>query len=130
MHFTDFKKYKKIKYLCLLIDYIIISLWQVFDSSFVLAITIIPIVISFVFRYKWFKQNFFFLKKYTILLILEDLFIGAGLIFLVLTINKYNGRNLTNFIYLSSLMVFLIPTFIFEVIFEKKEKKTIIDKEK
>lgn len=130
MHFTDFKKYKKIKYLCLLIDYIIISLWQVFDSSFVLAITIIPIVISFVFRYKWFKQNFFFLKKYTILLILEDLFIGAGLIFLVLTINKYNGRNFTNFIYLSSLMVFLIPTFIFEVIFEKKEKKTIIDKEK
>ena len=130
MHFTDFKKYKKIKYLCLLIDYIIISLWQVFDSSFVLAITIIPIVISFVFRYKWFKQNFFFLKKYTILLILEDLFIGAGLIFLVLTINKYNGRDFTNFIYLSSLMVFLIPTFIFEVIFEKKEKKTIIDKEK
>lgn len=130
MHFTDFKKYKKIKYLCLLIDYIIISLWQVFDSSFVLAITIIPIVISFVFRYKWFKQNFFFLKKYTILLILEDLFIGAGLIFLVLTINKYNGRNFTNFIYLSSLMIFLIPTFIFEVIFEKKEKKTIIDKEK
>lgn len=130
MHFTDFKKYKKIKYLCLLIDYIIISLWQVFDSSFVLGITIIPIVISFVFRYKWFKQNFFFLKKYTILLILEDLFIGAGLIFLVLTINKYNGRNFTNFIYLSSLMVFLIPTFIFEVIFEKKEKKTIIDKEK
>lgn len=130
MHFTDFKKYKKIKYLCLLIDYIIISLWQVFDSSFVLAITIIPIVISFVFRYKWFKQNFFFLKKYTILLILEDLFIGAGLIFLVLTINKYNGRNFTNFIYLSSLMVFLIPTFIFEVIFEKKEKRTIIDKEK
>ncbi len=71
MHFTDFKKYKKIKYLCLLIDYIIISLWQVFDSSFVLAITIIPIVISFVFRYKWFKQNFFFLKKYTIYQLLQ-----------------------------------------------------------
>lgn len=117
------KKYNKIKYLCLLVDYIIISLWQVFQSLFVLGIIIIPIIVSFIFRYKWFKQNFDFLKRYTILLILEDLFIGVGLIFLVLTINKYNGRNFTNFIYLSSLIVFLIPTFIFEVIIEKKQKK-------
>ena len=116
------KKYNKIKYLCLLVDYIIISLWQVFQSLFVLGIIIIPIIVSFIFRYKWFKQNFDFLKRYTILLILEDLFIGVGLIFLVLTINKYNGRNFTNFIYLSSLIVFLIPTFIFEVIIEKNKK--------
>ena len=116
------KKYNKIKHLCLLVDYIIISLWQVFQSLFVLGIIIIPIIVSFIFRYKWFKQNFDFLKRYTILLILEDLFIGVGLIFLVLTINKYNGRNFTNFIYLSSLIVFLIPTFIFEVIIEKNKK--------
>lgn len=118
----NMKKYNKIKYLCLLVDYIIISLWQVFESPFVLAIIIVPIIVSFIFRYKWFKQNFDFLKKYAILLILEDLFIGVGLIFLVLTINKYNGRTFTNFIYLSSLIVFFIPSIIFEAIVEKNKK--------
>ena len=118
------KKYKKIKYLCLLIDYIIISIWQVFPSPFVLATIAIPIIVSFVFRYNWFKQNFAFLKKYSVLLILEDLFIGAGLIFVVLTINKYNGRNFTNFFYSAFLVVFLIPSLIFDTIIVKNKEQT------
>ena len=38
------------------------------------------------------------------------------MIFVVLTINKYNGRNFTNFFYSAFLVVFLIPSIIFDTI--------------
>ena len=106
-------KYLKLKYVFLLIEYIIvvISNLKFTFARFLLILLVIPLVISYMMRIKWIKENKEMLKPYKSLLILEDIFLNVGLIFIIFTYNIFN-KDYVNIFYCISLIVFFIPTII------------------
>lgn len=106
-------KYLKLKYVFLLIEYIIVVLSNLkfTFARFLLILLVIPLVISYMMRIKWIKENNEMLKPYKSLLILEDIFLNVGLIFIIFTYNIFN-KDYVNIFYCISLIVFFIPTII------------------
>lgn len=106
-------KYLKLKYVFLLIEYIIVVLSNLkfTFARFLLILLVIPLVISYMMRIKWIKENNEMLKPYKSLLILEDIFLNVGLIFKIFTYNIFN-KDYVNIFYCISLIVFFIPTII------------------
>lgn len=106
-------KYLKLKYVFLLIEYIIVVLSNLkfTFARFLLILLVIPLVISYMMRIKWIKENKEMLKPYKSLLILEDIFLNVGLIFIIFTYNIFN-KDYVNIFYCISLIVFFIPTII------------------
>lgn len=106
-------KYLKLKYVFLLIEYIIVVLSNLkfTFARFLLILLVIPLVISYMMRIKWIKENKEMLKPYKSLLILEDIFLNVGLIFITFTYNIFN-KDYVNIFYCISLIVFFIPTII------------------
>lgn len=106
-------KYPKLKYVFLLIEYIIVVLSNLkfTFARFLLILLVIPLVISYMMRIKWIKENNEMLKPYKSLLILEDIFLNVGLIFIIFTYNIFN-KDYVNIFYCISLIVFFIPTII------------------
>lgn len=107
-------KYLKLKYVFLLMEYIIVVLSNLkfTFARFLLILLIIPLVMSYIMRIKWLKENRKMLKPYKSLLILEDIFLNVGLIFIIFTYNIFN-KDYVNIFYCTSLIVFFIPTLIF-----------------
>ena len=105
--------YPKLKYIFLLMEYIIVVLSSLnfAFSRFLLILLVIPLVISYMMRIKWLKENKEMLKPYKPLLILEDIFLNVGLIFIIFTYNIFN-KDYVNIFYCISLIVFFIPTII------------------
>ena len=106
-------KYLKLKYVFLLIEYIIVVLSNLkfTFARFLLILLVIPLVISYMMRIKWIKENKEMLKPYKSLPILEDIFLNVGLIFIIFTYNIFN-KDYVNIFYCISLIVFFIPTII------------------
>lgn len=112
-------KYNKIKYILLFILGILIGLFvlninnyneTIFPVVFGISIVIVWIV-YYVIRVIWFKKNFECLKKYIILLILEDLFISCGLVLIYILKKNAIWEDLPFLI----LFPFLIPSIIIDI---------------
>jgi len=78
-------------------------------------------VIYYIFRVIWFTSHYISLKKYLLILILEDNFIAAGIILIYMSISKYIYKGYMNLIYCLLLTIFLIPSIVVQYILEKNK---------
>lgn len=113
--------FKKIKYIFLFSTYLALTVWKSFDipNPFLYVYVGITYFLYYTFRIIWFKKNVSRKSKFIILLLLEDLFIFLGIITIYLTIKTYNPKGFTNFFYTSSIVIFLIPTIIYDYLDKK-----------
>ena len=113
--------FKKIKYIFLFSTYLALSVWKSYDipNPFLYFYVGITCLVYYTLRVIWLKKNFSKKKKFIKLLILEDVFIFFGIITIYLTVKTYNPKGFTNFLYIISTTLFLLPTIIYEYLDKK-----------
>lgn len=114
------KNYLKVKYIGYMLLYFFMILFSFYNNMLFLVIFLNIWLLLYMFRIIWFLKLYSSLKKYIILLIIEDIFIFSGFIFMYFTSNNNNiEKNSVNIFYCLSFLIFLIPTFIFHNKFNK-----------
>lgn len=117
------KNYLKVKYIGYMLLYFFMILFSFYNNMLFLVIFLNIWLLLYMFRIIWFLKLYSSLKKYIILLIIEDIFIFSGFIFMYFTSNNNNiEKNSVNIFYCLSFLIFLIPTFIFHNKFNKFNK--------
>ena len=114
------KNYNKIKYLCLIVFYLLILFCCSYGLNLFFIISMLIVwLLYYLIRVIWFKKNFYLLKKFTLLLLLEDIFIGVGFLVMYLTSCDNMKNEEINFIYYLSFIPFLVPSLIFHAKYKK-----------